>query len=379
MMSNKCANIETRQNVTIENQYGFIGGTLQIWQCVSNRTTCTQRLVLGGDHYFDAQISTIDELLKNVSAIRGSQHDPSDPGVSSAGDLVHGERHPGHGEHGLGRVDGERAQSGALTPYQQDGFGHGASVPQPPEYVDQVANPVWDLLTKRRLESGAAPAVTFIGSTRTELSSTSLENAVAKLSGALRDEWSLEPGDQIAAYLPWHWQRVVWSLAAWSLGVSLDVEGKPATAALTVCGPAGIAAALEAGCEEPVVVSLHPFGLPITDLPPNCTDAASVIRLQPDSFYAEPVSGEATALILGGQQSSISDLINGAKLGLAKLGLTQNDRLLISNLRHDDLDGYLLAPLAPLLGVGSVVITDGPLNRESVISQEGVTAVWERQ
>ena len=252
-------------------------------------------------------------------------------------------------------------------------------MPQPPEYVDQVANPVWDLLTKRRLDSGAAPAVTFIGSTRTELSSTSLENAVAKLAGALRDEWSLEPGDQIAAYLPWHWQRVVWSLATWSLGVSLDVEGKPATAALTVCGPAGIALALEGGCEEPVVVSLHPFGLPITDLPAACIDAASVIRLQPDSFYAEPVSAEATALILGGKESSISELIDGAKMRLAQLGLTQSDRLLIPNPQHDDLAGYLLAPLAPLLGVGSVVVSDGPFDRASVISQEGVTAFWEGQ
>ena len=252
-------------------------------------------------------------------------------------------------------------------------------MPQPLEYVVQVANPVWDLLTKRRRDFGAVPAVTFIGSSRTELSSTSLENAVAKLAGALRDEWSLESGDRIAAYLPWHWQRVVWSLSAWSLGVSLDVEGKPATAALTVCGPGDIAAALAAGCEEPIVVSLHPFGLPITDLPPGCTDAASVIRLQPDSFYAEPVSGEVTALFLGGQEYSISELIDGAKMRLAQLGITQSDRLLIPDPQHDDLAGYLLAPLAPLLGVGSVVVSDGPFNRESVISQEGVTAFWERQ
>ncbi len=292
---------------------------------------------------------------------------------------MHGEGHPGHREHGLGSIDREWAQSGALPPYQQDSFGHGASVPQPPEYVDQVANPVWDLLTRRRLDFGAAPAVTFIGSSRTELSSTSLENAVAKLAGALRDEWSLESGDRIAAYLPWHWQRVVWSLAAWSLGLSLDVEGKAATAALTVCGPDGITAALAAGCEEPIVVSLHPFGLPITDLPPNCIDAASVIRLQPDSFYAEPVSSEVTALFLGGQEYSISELIDGAKMRLAQLGITQSDRLLIPNPQHEDLAGYLLAPLAPLLGVGSVVVSDGPFNRESVISQEGVTAFWDRQ
>ena len=250
-------------------------------------------------------------------------------------------------------------------------------MPQPLEYVVQVANPVWDLLTKRRLDFGAVPAVTFLGASRTELSSTSLENAVAKLAGALRDEWSLESGDRIAAYLPWHWQRVVWSLATWSLGVSLDVEGKPATAALTVCGPGDIATALEAGCAEPVVVSLHPFGLPITDLPVACIDAASVIRLQPDSFYAEPISGEATALILGGKESSISELIDGAKMRLAQLGLTQSDRLLIPNPQHGDLAGYILAPLAPLLGVGSVVVSDGPFDRASVISQEGVTAFWE--
>ena len=379
MMSNKRANIETRQHVAIEDQHGLIGTTLQIWQSVSNRTTCAQGLILGGDHDLDAQIVTIDELLKNVSAIRGGQHNSSDPGIASSGDLVHGEGHPSHRKHGLGGIDRERAQSGALPPYQQDSFGHDASVPQPLEYVAQVANPVWDLLTKRRLDFGAGPAVTFVGATRTELSSTSLENAVAKLAGALRDEWSLETGDRIAAYLPWHWQRVVWSLATWSLGVILEVEGEPATASLTVCGPDDIATALKGGCEEPVVVSLHPFGLPITDLPAGCIDAASIIRLQPDSFYAETVSGELTALTLGSQECSISELIDGAKMRLAQLGLTQSDRLLIPNPKHDDLGGYLLAPLAPLMGVGSVVVSDGAFDRASVISQEGVTAFWEEQ
>lgn len=236
-----------------------------------------------------------------------------------------------------------------------------------------MANPVWDLLTKRRRNFGAAPAITFIGAARTELSSSSLENAAAKLAGALRDEWSLEPGDRIAAYLPWHWQRSVWSLAAWCQGISLDIEGAPATAALTVCGPDEISKVIEAGCAEPVVVSLHPFGLPIVDLPSGCTDAASVIRLQPDSFYAQAVSGADQALHLSGQEYCISELLTLASNRIAQLGLGPSDRLLISMPPTNELDGWLLPPLVPLLGVGSVVLIDGPIDRQSVIAQEGVT------
>ena len=76
---------------------------------MSDRTTCTKGLILGGDHNLDAQIGTIDELLKNVSAIRSGQHNSGDPGITSPGDLVHGEGHPGHREHGLGGIDRERA------------------------------------------------------------------------------------------------------------------------------------------------------------------------------------------------------------------------------------------------------------------------------
>ncbi len=250
-------------------------------------------------------------------------------------------------------------------------------MPQTHGYVDQVGNPVWDLISRRRRDFAAAPAITFIGAARTELSSTSLENAVAKLAGALREEWSLEPGDRIAAYLPWHWQRSVWSLAAWSLGLTLDVDGAPAASVLTVCGPAEISKVLEAGCTEPVVASLHPFGLPITDLPTGCTDAASVIRLQPDAFYAEPVAGTTPGLILGGQEYCLTELIAAASARVAALELTQSDRLLIAKPAASDLAGWLLPPLIPLLEVGSVVLIDGALDRSAVVKQEGVTTFWE--
>jgi len=240
-----------------------------------------------------------------------------------------------------------------------------------------VGNPVWDLISRRRRDFAPAPAITFIGAARTELSSTSLENAVAKLAGALREEWSLEPGDRIAAYLPWHWQRSVWSLAAWSLGLTLDVDGAPAASVLTVCGPAEISKVLEAGCTEPVVASLHPFGLPITDLPTGCTDAASVIRLQPDAFYAEPVAGTTPGLILGGQEYCLTELITAASARVAALELTQSDRLLIAKPAASDLAGWLLPPLIPLLEVGSVVLIDGALDRSAVVKQEGVTTFWE--
>ncbi|MDA3021100.1 MAG: TIGR03089 family protein [Actinomycetota bacterium] len=239
-----------------------------------------------------------------------------------------------------------------------------------------MGNPVWELLTQRRRDFGATPAITFIGAARTELSSTSLENAVAKLAGALREEWSLESGDRIAAYLPWHWQRVVWSLAAWSLGLTLDIEGAPAASVITVCGPDEISKVIEAGCLEPVVVSLHPFGLPIVDLPSGCIDAASVIQLQPDSFYSEPVPGNTPGLIHGGQEYCLSELIKEANLRIAALGLAQSDRLLISKPQDADLAGWLLPPLAPLLEVGSVVLIDGPFDRSAVVAQEGVTTFW---
>ena len=231
-----------------------------------------------------------------------------------------------------------------------------------------MANPVWDLLTRRLRTQGPAPALTFLDSAgaRTELSSTSLENAVAKIANALGDEWGLEPGDRIAAYLPWHWQRIPWSLAAWSCGISLDVQGPCEQSSLTVCGPSEAPGLLACG-EEPVVISLHPFGLPITDLDPRCIDAASVVRMYGDHFAPPAIDKGLPSLSHVGQQFTIGEAIDYAAALITERELAGPGRVVITNEYADSAIGYLLPPLAPLLGVGAALMVDSHLATDAAM------------
>ena len=140
------------------------------------------------------------------------------------------------------------------------------------------------------LSDAARPFVTYIGDEgRTELSVSSVRNAVAKIANALTLEFDLEPGSPVGVQLPWHWQRVTWLLGIWSAGCTALFDDV-SLCSVMVSSPQLLVSSPRLTAETSVptlVVSLHPFGLPLDEqafatLPESAEDAAIVVRRQPD-------------------------------------------------------------------------------------------------
>ncbi|MBU6243866.1 MAG: hypothetical protein KGP12_01495 [Actinomycetales bacterium] len=160
----------------------------------------------------------------------------------------------------------------------------------------------WTALARRRAARGPEPLVTYVDAgsgERTELSATSVENAVAKIANALRDEFDLDRGSVVGLHLPWHWQRSLWWGACAAIGARVVPFADPASVDLLACTPADLAALASPersagpGSErEALVVSMHPLGLPLADpLPEGFADATPIIRAQPDAFWPDPAAG----------------------------------------------------------------------------------------
>lgn len=152
----------------------------------------------------------------------------------------------------------------------------------------------WSALTARRTKRGPEPLVTYIDarelapSERTELSAISVENAVAKIANALRDEFDIGPGSRVGLHLPWHWQRSLWWGGCAAVGAEVVPYGDGDEVDLAVCTVAEVGQLRQPRCGEILVVSLHPFGLPITEpLPDGFIEATAIVRAQPDGFWPD--------------------------------------------------------------------------------------------
>lgn len=233
---------------------------------------------------------------------------------------------------------------------------------------------LWTLLRARARECGGAPLVTYVDApsgARTELSATSMENAAAKIANALRDAFELEPGDSAGLFLPVHWQRAAWCAGAWTAGIV--VAPLAADADLIVAGPSE-ATALDAS-RDIAVVSLHPFGLPITDaLPAHAEDVTLVVRQQPDAYLFDPPGVSDVALRMPGDVGDIdqAELLGRAQARGAEWGLEPGGRLLVDE-SLDGMDAWLAVVAVPLACRASVVLVNG--DASTVASQERVTAV----
>lgn len=230
----------------------------------------------------------------------------------------------------------------------------------------------WPLIVQRARALPSQPCLTSIAAdgARTELSGTSLLNAVAKSAGALADEGDLVPGSTLALRLPWHWQRVVWTLAAWTIGAVIAPAMDPAAADLVVTDrrdadrlPAGV---------EPWVISLHPLGLVDRDLPPTVIDATGLARMQPDALLVEPADGDGPALVVAdGRSFTRTEALQWAAQAVPEA----DARVLVDRQPDDTAAAWLLAPLVPLLGHGAVVMVDGA-DLAIAADQEGTTRTW---
>ena len=186
-----------------------------------------------------------------------------------------------------------------------------------------------------------------------ELSATSLDNAVAKTAGLLRDELDVSPGDRIAIHLPWHWQRAVWLGACAATEAVFAADAPPVDCAVCVMDRDHLDQLGGAG--EDVLVSLDPFGLPDgAPIPPGVTEAAVAMRSHPDRFspYAEPRGDVPLLTIDRGLVTSDAVMDMGHHLAQVR-GLAAGARVAVL---PNDPDRDILLLAVPLAINGSVVI-----------------------
>jgi hypothetical protein len=120
------------EDVAVEDEDGVVGPALQVLGHVADRAAGAQRDVLGGVDQLDAEARAVAEVVEeHLGLVRRAEHDARDAGLAGARDLVLGARDAGHGQHRLGRGDGERAQTRALAADEEDCFQHAATLAHP--------------------------------------------------------------------------------------------------------------------------------------------------------------------------------------------------------------------------------------------------------
>ena len=202
---------------------------------------------------------------------------------------------------------------------------------------------------------------------RIELSYATFDNWVAKTANMLVDEFAADPGDHVVLALPAHWQTAVWLFACWSTGLVAhplpdDATSVPADPPprLVATDAARVDAALDAGADEVVALSLHPMGAPLEHCPPGAVDYATQVRGHGDQFVTYTrIGSDAPALVADGGRSSGGDLAAAARVAAERFGIDATDRIYaqVSMATYDDIVDTLLAPMA---AGSSVVIGTNP-------------------
>lgn len=249
-----------------------------------------------------------------------------------------------------------------------------------------MSNPIWQALEDRVRRRPADPVVTYIDADgqRTELSAKTLANNAAKAANALRDEAFLESGSRLAFHVPWHWQRSVWTLAAWLTGATVVPGGSPDQCDLVIAGPVEAPGVLSgqfgpSGQGEVWVVSVHPFGLPNPSLPEGCLDAATIARIQPDAFDPDPFAPDDDAVsalaLVSGASFSQQDLLQRAiAIGESHL-LNPGERFALVGLPVDELKGWLMGTLVPIACDAWIVMAAPGLDGVAIAGRESARLI----
>jgi uncharacterized protein (TIGR03089 family) len=250
-------------------------------------------------------------------------------------------------------------------------------VTTPPDQAPDVS--LAAALDTRIAASPASPLVTGYDDAsgdRTELSGTTFANWVAKTANLLRDGLGVQPGDVVAVDLPLHWLLPVWLGACAAVGAVVAPGGDPAEAALAVCGPDGIEAALAA--PEVMACSLRPLAMPFSEpLPAGAEDYCLEVRSYGDRFtpVSRPSPRDVAWRLADGDLAGADVLAQAVRLA-EQVGLAPGGRLPTTRAPLD-LDGLLAVLAVPIAVGGSVVLVSGGMDAEGLAHRrhsEGVTA-----
>ena len=210
--------------------------------------------------------------------------------------------------------------------------------------MTHAVRPLGEILRSRAAREGGAPLLTWYGAggARTELSVSSVENWVAKTVNLLA-EADVEAGSRVRLEVsrdhPAHWMSLIWALAVWDAGASVDQT--TAHPDLVVTGPQGPDPATDA---PGFACSLDAWARPLPEPPAGLADYTGEALAQPDAALPDPLPVDVPAWVNADTSLSLTDLA-----GLEPI----HDRVLI---RPADPVEALQVVTAVLLGGGSLVL-----------------------
>ena len=164
--------------------------------------------------------------------------------------------------------------------------------------------------------------------------------------------------------LPLHWQSVVLLLAGVATGATVVVAREPSE--LAGCDAAFVlaehsGAALDAGVDEVLALSGHPFGTPLPSVPAMVSDYAREVPSYGDHWGGPPPAAVAV------------EAAGVALPALPALGLTGDHRVLAA---VDPAEPASLAALLAVLQAGAALVLAAALDEldlPRVVASEGVT------
>ena len=212
-------------------------------------------------------------------------------------------------------------------------------------------NPIVRALAARARRSGADPLLTWYRPEtggRTELSVRTVANWVDKTANLLHELGvEGEVAGPVSLAHPGHWMSLIWPLAAWQHGCGYRAGAPEESTELVVVGPDDLRP--HPGLTV-LACSLHPFGLGLRDLPAGVLDFSGEALAQPDAHASVPVEADAIAWL---------DEIQAHDHDATGRVTPQSGRVLVRpTTAWDTLAG---AVLGPVLGGGSAVVVEGPV------------------
>lgn len=236
----------------------------------------------------------------------------------------------------------------------------------------------FDHALRRRVgDRGGDPLLTYYSPStgvRIEMSPRTFVNWVDKTANLAADELDVVEGDvallPLAGAHPGHWTTLAWIAALWQVGALVhdpDLGTGPGRPDLVVTGPEeypdDFPTARAAGARAVVACALHPFGLGFPrGTGPGVLDYGAEVPSQPDVYIAAPATPGAPLWEDGTQTLDWAELNARATALLGPDG-TYGRRVVRPTTA---LPTLLAALVAPVLGDGSAVIVDGPVEADAI-------------